>query len=123
MGTARSFFSPLFVETMAASGRIGLGVRSGLERSTRSGAAETNCRFGASAYLQVSATSFMDSTCTIGGRSAFGLAAALSSAGGEGCCTGPVTSTFLLTLVAHSDCDDAAGTYIAADPPSVLFST
>ena len=37
---------------------------------------------GASAYLQVSATTFTDSTCTIGGRSTFGLAAAPSSAGG-----------------------------------------
>jgi hypothetical protein len=69
------------------------------------------------AHLQVSATTFTDSTCTVGGRSTFGLPEAPSSAGGVlGCCTAPVTSTFLLMLVANSDCDDPASTYIAADP-------
>src|SRR4029077_1675408 len=75
-------------------------------------------------YLQVSAITFTDSTSILGGRSTFGWPAAPSSAAGAfGCCTGPVTSTFLLTLVAHSDWDDPASTYIVADPPSALFST
>src|SRR5215213_6774058 len=62
----------------------------------------TMCR-----YLQVSASTFTDSTWTIGGRSTFGWLDVSSSAGDAfGCCTGPVTSTFLLTWPVHSACED-----------------
>src|SRR5262249_55638842 len=75
-------------------------------------------------YLQVSATTFTDSTCIIGGRTTFVLPADESSFGGAlGCWTCPVSSTFLLAFFAQSDCDDPASTYIFAEPPSTLFST
>ena len=65
---------------------------------------------------------FIDSTTTSGGRSTFESAAeSLSPLGG--CCTGPVTSTFLFTFAAQSDDVDPPSTYIGADPPSTLLST
>ena len=74
--------------TMSEDQRVGIGVLPHVRRG-----AERRC-----AYLQVSAITFTDSTCTDGGRSTFGFAVASSSAGGAlGCCTVPVTSTFLLT--------------------------
>src|SRR5262245_38768500 len=72
-------------------------------------------------YLQVSPTTVTDSTCIVGGRSTFVSAAPSDGAGG--CCTGPVTSTFLLTFVFQSVWVDPLSTYIFADPPSALFST
>src|SRR5688572_20094787 len=45
-------------------------------------------------YLHVPVTTFTASTRTIGGRNTFGSPAAPPAAGG-GCCTAPVTSTFL----------------------------
>src|SRR5690349_3377294 len=73
-------------------------------------------------YLQSPATTFTDSTCTIGGRRTFDFADASSAAGGGlGSRTGPVTSTFLLTLFAISDGVESISTYRFAEPPSALF--
>src|SRR5262245_7087887 len=73
-----------------------------VERLPHADAGQTRMR-----YLHVSATTFIDSTCITGGRSGFAPPAAPSSAGGAfGCCTGPVTSIFLLTLVFQSNCGD-----------------
>src|SRR5215467_2963210 len=74
------------------------------------------------AYWQFSATTLTDSTTISGGRSTFGSgAASLFALGGS--CTGPVTSTFLLTFADHSGWDDPPSTYNFADPPSALFRT
>jgi len=67
-----------------------------LDRTSRGG--QRPARDGgqtAQFYLQLSATIFTDSTRTIGGRTAFGLAFAPSfaAAGGLGSCTWPMTST------------------------------
>src|SRR4051794_22319228 len=64
----------------------------------------------------------MVSTTTSGGRRTFG-SGALSLFALGGSCTGPVTSTFLLTFVNQSDWDEPPSTYIVADPPSALLST
>src|ERR1700752_2434889 len=96
-------------------------VREGLRwtRLHASVAAAARSRIRFRGYVQLSATTFTDSATIAGGRTTFGFAAlSLSALGGS--CTGPVTSTFLFTLVDQSCCAEPPSTYIDADPPWTL---